>query len=148
VAIRPRALSENVEIEWTVPGEPVRGRADARKIRQLVINLLANAVKHSHEFGRVVVSLCDERDRYAIIVEDFGRGIAPRDRVRIFDSFARGKSDDGEGAGLGLSLVHRLCELHGGEIELDSEPGKGSRFTVRLPKQPRPALGRAPYVAA
>jgi signal transduction histidine kinase len=148
VAVRPRAITEEVTLEWTPPAAEVRVRGDARKLRQLVINLLANAIKHSREGERVVITLDATGDQYAIAVEDNGPGIAPRDRARIFESFARGKHDDGEGAGLGLSLVHRLCELHGGQIELESEPGKGARFTARLPVRPPPAVGRAPYVAA
>ncbi len=147
-AVKPRAMSENVTIEWNPPDEPVVARADARKLRQLVINLLSNAIKHSREHERVVVSLEQAGDRYAIAVEDFGPGIAPRDRARIFQTFARGPADDGEGAGLGLSLVHRLCELHGGDVELTSDVGRGARFTVTLPKRPSPELGRAPFVAA
>jgi signal transduction histidine kinase len=148
VAVRPRAITERVTIEWTPPDDEVRVRGDGRKLRQLVINLLANAIKHSREQGRVVITLDIRDDHYAISVDDHGPGIAARDRARIFESFARGKSDDGEGAGLGLSLVHRLCELHGGRIELESEPGQGARFTARLPFQPPPAVGRSPYVAA
>ena len=150
IAIRPRAMSEQVALEWTPPAEPVRGRADSRKLQQLVINLLANAVKLSREHSRVVLSLEETATTYEIAVQDFGPGIAPRDRERIFESFARARRghDDGDGAGLGLSLVHRLCELHGGHIELDTEVGQGARFTARLPKQPRPAAGRTPYIAA
>ena len=154
-AVKPRAHTEEIQLSCEIPVQPVTARADARKLRQLAINLLVNAIKFSPEGGRVVIRLRSTADGYEIEVEDSGPGIAERDRERIFESFTRADfqaapdSPGGEGVGLGLSLVQRLCSLHGGRIRLDSEPGRGTRFTVWLPeKSPESAVGREAYVSS
>lgn len=145
-AIRPRARSQNVDIDWEPPEAPLHARADPRRLRQLVINLVANAVSHSRERDRVILGAWQDSEHYAIIVEDFGPGIAPRDRERIFECFDRAGETSGDGAGIGLALVKRLAKLHGGEVFLDSELGRGTRVEARLPKRPRRAVAPGPYV--
>ena len=115
-------------------------------IRQIADNLISNALKFT-DSGSVSVALSLDGDALRFVIADTGRGIAPEERERIFEAFVRLGSARGiEGFGLGLSIVDRAVRLLGGEVELESEPGRGSRFTVRVPvsrtAQPaRPADG-------
>ena len=116
---------------------------DQVKVQQILNNLLSNAIKFTPEGGRIVVSVeRDGRDELVLKVADTGVGIAEEDQVAIFEKFRQGKSvltggdamtREYSGTGLGLSIVKELCKLLGGEITLQSELGKGSTFTVRLP---------------
>jgi PAS domain S-box-containing protein len=102
------------------------------KINQVVMNLISNAIDASKESGRVVVRTAAVDGTARIEVEDEGTGIPPEVRERIFDPFFTTKPL-GEGTGLGLSISYGIVNDHGGTIEVDSTPGKGSRFTVSLP---------------
>jgi signal transduction histidine kinase/ActR/RegA family two-component response regulator/HAMP domain-containing protein len=111
-------------------------RADEEKVGQVLLNLLANAIKFTPEGGRVTVEVRQEPDRLVICVADTGIGIAKEDHERIFEEFQQLSTVGGpqpRGTGLGLTLTRRLVELHGGEIWVDSGPGKGSRFYIGLP---------------
>jgi signal transduction histidine kinase len=139
--VRPTARKKRIALSTTWAS---RGRfaCDARRVRQILVNLLGNAIKFTGEGGRVELLVEDALDEDAIrfTVEDSGIGIAPHDLARLFQPFVQ---VDGrltrrhEGTGLGLALVRRLAELHGGRVEATSEPGKGSRFSVVLPVDPR-----------
>jgi signal transduction histidine kinase len=135
VMVRERASDEGVSVELTADPEidPVDG--DERRIRQVVFNLLANAVKFTPEGGAVDVSAARLNGEVRVSVSDTGPGVAPEDRDRIFDEFQQ--TDAGvalrEGTGLGLALSKRLVELHGGRIWVDSEIGAGSTFVFTLP---------------
>jgi signal transduction histidine kinase len=111
-------------------------KAHPHHMAQLWANLLSNAIKYTPPGGRVTVIL-EEKDGWAIgAVEDTGIGIAPEDHVRIFEEFYRtpqAKEIEPRGTGLGLPLVKRTVEGHGGTIEVESCLGQGSRFTFRLP---------------
>jgi signal transduction histidine kinase len=102
------------------------------KINQVVMNLVSNAIDASHENGRVVVRTAAADGRARIEVEDEGTGILPELRERIFDPFFTTKPV-GEGTGLGLSISYGIVNDHGGTIEVDSTPGKGTKFSVSLP---------------
>ena len=110
--------------------------ADRDQMTQLWTNLISNAIKYTPSGGNVRV-LLDEADGWAVgVVEDTGIGIAPEDQPHIFEEFYRtrqAKEMEPRGTGLGLPLVKRIVEGHGGEIRVESELGKGSRFTFRLP---------------
>ncbi|HEY0706442.1 MAG TPA: ATP-binding protein, partial [Polyangia bacterium] len=111
------------------------------KINQVVMNLISNAIDASKESGRVVVRTAAVDGCARIEVEDEGTGIPPEVRERIFDPFFTTKPV-GEGTGLGLSISYGIVNDHGGTIEVDSTPGKGTRFTVNLPvreKRPKEA---------
>src|SRR6185295_16714683 len=100
------------------------------------INLLDNAVKYSGD-GRVINVRLTRQDSYATIsVTDYGIGIAHDERQKVFEKFYRvstGLVHDVKGSGLGLSIVQHIVEAHHGKVTLESEPGKGSTFTIHLP---------------
>ena len=139
------ALAERKNIDLTSQfeeGMPLLSQ-DAGKLRQILNNLLSNAIKFTPEGGRVRVQagLCDEKT-VELVVEDTGIGIPLEEQETIFEKFRQGKTIPGQrevmtrqfgGTGLGLSIVKELSKLLGGEVLLDSEFGKGSSFTVRLP---------------
>jgi len=121
------------------PGAVVRG--DGEWLRRLLINLLDNALKFTHEGGRVSVRVAPAGDRVTIAVRDTGVGIASADRPHVFERFFRAdpsRSSSTEGTGLGLSLVQWIVERHGGSVGLESEVGSGTTFTVTLPGIPGP----------
>jgi signal transduction histidine kinase len=107
--------------------------ADEDRLRQIIINLLDNAIKYTPSSGKVLVYVQDKEKDVDIAVEDTGIGISSEDIDKIFDGFSPVKHEEG-GAGIGLSIVKDLVELHNGRISVLSEIGKGSQFTVTLPK--------------
>jgi len=134
--VRERAQSHGIKLELEVAPELDTVVADERKVKQVVVNLLANAVKFTPDGGRVTLRAAREDGQIRLAVHDTGIGIAPEDHERIFDEFQQASHQNEksrEGTGLGLSLSKRMVELHGGTITVDSAPGKGSTFTVALP---------------
>ena len=116
--------------------------ADAGKLKQMLLNLMSNAVKFTPEGGRVTIAVQRLAEAVEISVSDTGIGIAQSDREHLFEEFRQVDSDlarEHHGTGLGLALTKRFVELHGGEIKLASEVGMGSTFTLSLPLGPRPA---------
>jgi signal transduction histidine kinase len=111
---------------------------DERRIRQVVLNLLWNAVKFTPPGGSVDVGAARVNGEVRVSVADTGPGIAPDDQARIFEEFQQAAAgrEQREGTGLGLALSKRLVELHGGRIWVESEPGKGSTFLFTLPAPP------------
>ena len=129
----------NLTFTHACNGADVRG--DERRIKQILVNLLTNAVKFTREGGRVAleVSLDSERGTANFTVADSGIGIAPEDLEKLFKPFVQldsGLARRHEGTGLGLALVWRLSELHGGSVSVQSAVGEGTRFIVTLPMQP------------
>jgi signal transduction histidine kinase len=134
--VRERAQRGGVALRLEV--DPALGawRGDERKLKQVMLNLLSNAVKFTPRGGEVSVSAKLVDGSTQLAVRDTGVGIALEDRERIFEAFLQaGANADHkrEGTGLGLALVRRFVQLHGGSVGVDSEPGKGSTFTVTLP---------------
>jgi signal transduction histidine kinase len=132
----PLALERGLRLDLDLPENPVVLRTDANKVRQVLLNLIGNAVKYTRE-GEIRVEAEKADERLAIIrVRDTGVGIAPQHVQQIFEPFWQVDADqrarDG-GTGLGLSVVRRLVQLLGGEVSVQSELGKGSTFTVTLP---------------
>jgi signal transduction histidine kinase len=105
---------------------------DAHMIEQVIMNLILNAVQALPEGGQVTLRTRKQEDGWEIEVEDTGCGIPLEIRPHIFDPFFTTKGT-GEGTGLGLSVSLGIVQRHGGEMLVDSEEGKGTRFTVRLP---------------
>ena len=116
--------------------EPIAISGDSIRLRQLFLNLIDNAIKYTPEKGTVTIS-SERSGEWAVVrVKDTGIGISPEDRSKIFDRFYRvdkGRSRDMGGSGLGLSIAKWTAELHKGRIEVESEPGCGSTFSVFLP---------------
>jgi PAS domain S-box-containing protein len=130
----PQARSMTVEMR--IPVEPVRVSGDARRLQQVVWNLLANAVKFGREDGRVTISLTYGPSSAEIIVEDDGPGIDESFLPHVFDEFRQADPTPSRthgGLGLGLSIARNLVELHGGSITAANRSGGGAVFTVRLP---------------
>jgi signal transduction histidine kinase len=117
-----------------------RVRCAPQELKQVFLNLLVNAEQAVAEGGRIRVATSRGRDTVSVLVEDDGCGIAPEHRARVFDPFFTTKPV-GIGTGLGLGIAYRIVKGHGGEIRLDSEPGRGTRVRVRLPADD--AEGRA-----
>ncbi|UWN50396.1 Sensor-like histidine kinase senX3 [Alcanivorax sp. ALC70] len=117
--------------------EDVWVRGNNELLERLVVNLLTNAVKYSHESGTVDVRLFAAEDRVVCQVRDQGVGIPEAFQERLFERFSRASSSGGartRGAGLGLRFVKVVTERHGGDITVQSEPGEGSCFTLSLPR--------------
>jgi len=133
--LKVQAEEKGLACILTVRRRPhISGHPD--QMAQLWTNLISNAIKYTLPGGQIQVVL-DERDGWAMgTVQDTGIGIAPEDQSRIFEEFCRtpqARKLEPHGTGLGLSLVKRILDGHGGSIEVESTPGKGSRFAFRLP---------------
>jgi signal transduction histidine kinase len=136
--VKERAQRNGVEL--ALEADPALGafRADERKFKQIMLNLLSNAVKFTPSGGKVTVSARAAGGGLEVAVADTGVGIAPEDQSLVFEEFrqvGRDYTKKAEGTGLGLALVRKFVELHGGTIRLESEPGKGSTFTFNLPER-------------
>lgn len=134
--IEPLARQKHLGFSFRVPSEPIRMSSDIDKIRQILVNLAGNAVKFT-DHGEVVMDLERGDGVVRFVVRDTGIGIAPQDLARLFQPFAQvdtGLTRRHGGTGLGLYISRRLAELLGGRIEVKSELGKGSEFTLVLPE--------------
>lgn len=133
-------LTEHVHargMSITLRGEGSMVSADPMRLEQIFTNLIDNAVKHAGTSKEIVVEIEDAEDRSIVRVTDFGDGIAPEEQRRIFNRFYRvdrSRSQDVQGMGLGLAITKHLVLLHGGSVQVRSEIGTGSTFTVTLPK--------------
>ncbi|MCW5697044.1 MAG: PAS-domain containing protein [Bauldia sp.] len=135
--LRDRLTETGVRLESRV--DPAIGPmiADEKRLRQILYNLLANAIGFSSQGGRVVVSARRDQGDVVLMVQDEGAGIPDDFLGAVFNRFeARGEGGARSGPGLGLSIVKSFVELHGGTIAIDSAPGRGTRVTVRLPLRP------------
>jgi len=133
--IEPVASWKKIALAARVEGE-VRVAGDSRWLERVVVNLLDNAIKFTPEGGRVDLRVAANGAEALLEVRDTGAGVSPEALPHIFDRFYRAdpsRSKEVDGAGLGLSLVRWIVEAHHGGIEVTSEPGKGSLFTVHLP---------------
>jgi signal transduction histidine kinase len=140
------ALAERrgVTVALDLPTRPIRIRHDPPRIGQVVANLVGNAVKFTPRGGSVRVSVEPTPDGARIDVVDTGVGIDPSELPHIFDRFYRGSRANearGAGSGLGLAIVRSIVDIHGGTVTVESGAGSGSRFTVRLPQDPRNVEG-------
>ncbi len=142
ILVRERATRHGIGLDLSI--DPSLGAfvGDERKIKQVLVNLLSNAVKFTPEGGKVAVRATRLDGAVEISVSDTGIGIAPEDHVAIFEEFRQVGTDYArkrEGTGLGLALARRFAELHGGTLQVKSELGRGSTFTVTLPERRWPA---------
>lgn len=123
------------ELDVALPAEPVRVRGDRDQLNQVITNLLNNAYDALNGPGRVEVRLAAEPKWVHVTVRDNGVGIPPEVRGHLFEPFFTTKPE-GKGTGLGLAICHGIVQSHGGTIEVESELGKGSTFSVHLPRIP------------
>lgn len=140
---REKASKHGIELELVVDGV-TEWLLDGRKFKQILFNLLSNALKFTPDGGKVKVEAKKEGGMLAVAVHDTGIGIRPEDMPRLFKPFEQLDSSLARyypGTGLGLAMVKKLTELHGGTVSVESEPEKGSRFTIRFPMAFGPAAG-------
>lgn len=140
--IKPRAADKRIKISTFLPTDLPPIEADPGKLNQVLLNLLTNGIKYSHENGSVSVEARPADDMVEIWVNDTGIGIANEDQGRVFQRFTQIDSSATRsqgGTGLGLAIVKELVELHGGTIRLQSKLGKGSSFIFTLPISGRTA---------
>jgi signal transduction histidine kinase len=130
------------------PDDPVIVYGDPLRIEQVLSNLVSNAVKYSPGGGSIRVTTREDKDEITLCVSDPGVGIAEEDIADLFTPFLRRRSDIAPGAGLGLSVVHRIVAAHDGSIEVDSRHGIGSTFCVRLPAGRKPGTTASIVAAA
>ena len=123
-----QARSRSIDFSVDVRARPVIV-SDGDRVLQIVDNLLSNAFRATPDGGRIALQLGQTNGTVSVAVEDNGPGIAPDDRDRLFRPFVSGQG----GTGLGLTIARELSHALGGSIELDSEPGRGSRFELVLP---------------
>jgi signal transduction histidine kinase len=134
--IRERASRHGIKLDRMIDDRLGEFNADERKVKQVLVNLLSNAVKFTPEGGQIKVEAGLGDHAVIISVTDTGIGIAKQDQEAIFEEFRQASGSYAhkrEGTGLGLTLTRKFVEMHGGKIWVQSEPGKGSKFTFTLP---------------
>jgi signal transduction histidine kinase len=133
--LRERAMRQGVALEVEVDPRVGIIEADERMVKQVLFNLLTNALKFTPRGGHVDVTARSLGDDVVVRVHDDGVGIAPEDQARIFEEFQQvGTAHLQEGTGLGLAISRRFVELHGGSLQVESEPARGSTFSFTLPR--------------
>jgi signal transduction histidine kinase len=146
--VRGRADRQGVKLVTAIDPDLGECEADERKLKQILLNLLTNAVKFTAEGGTVALAASRAGESYQISIRDTGIGIAAEDLGKVFEEFRQVGNDaarKAEGTGLGLSLTRRLVELHGGAIRASSIPGEGSTFAFTFPvRVASPATASSP----
>ena len=131
VMVEPTAEERGVALEVETVNS-LLASGQERGVIQILVNLIGNAVRHSPDAGKVRLAFASTPGTASVIVSDEGPGIEPADQQRIFERFERADAKQG-GTGLGLAISRRLARSMGGDVTVDSEPGKGARFTLTLP---------------
>ena len=137
--VRERAQRRNITLRCTVGDQATTIHADERKVKQVLLNLLSNALKFTPEGGAIDIRASATEDQYEVTVTDTGVGIAKEDLEAVFEEFRQvgSASKKIEGTGLGLAISRKFIELHGGRIWATSQLGAGSTFAFTLPRRPR-----------
>ena len=151
VIVRPLLAKKGIALHLSIPDDLPRIYCDRTRIRQVILNLLSNAARFTDE-GSITVTMRVESQYVVISVRDTGPGISAEDVSRIFEPFQQGSFQqrrDQDGSGLGLSISKQFVELHGGKMWLQSEPGKGSTFSFRIPisSPAEPTMGAHRWIA-
>jgi two-component system phosphate regulon sensor histidine kinase PhoR len=134
--LKPQVEREKLTVVRELAADLPPVPADAARVRQVMLNLLHNAIKFTEPGGQITVSTRKEGDSVTTAVADNGRGIASDDLPHVFERFYKGdKARAGEGTGLGLAIAKHIIEAHGGHIRVESEEGRGSTFSFSLPLQ-------------
>jgi len=135
----PLAMKKEIELNYSINVENPIIVADSVKFKQILYNLLSNAIKFTDQGGSVTMGINTTDEIISVFVKDSGIGISPDDQNKLFNPFYQVDSSNAreyEGTGLGLALVKNFVEMHGGEIWVESEVGKGSTFTFTIPIDP------------
>jgi signal transduction histidine kinase len=149
LAVRDRVLRSHNQLDVRVAADVGSFAADEARVRQILYNLLSNAIGFSEPGGRIGLDCRREGSMIAFTVSDQGVGIPKEQQRAVLERFvSRTQGSKHRGAGLGLSIAKSLVELHGGEISLKSEPGQGTRVTVRFPQAGRRVATDAPVAHA
>ena len=138
-SVQPQAATKGVSVANDLPARLPPVNIDYSRVSQVLRNLLENAIAHTGDGGNIMLSASRQDDRVEVSVTDTGEGIPAEDLPNIFERFYRvdqSRTRATGGSGLGLTIAKRLVEAHGGQIEAQSEPGKGSRFSFTLPVSP------------
>jgi len=145
LGVREAAQRARLLLHIAVADDVTQFVADEARVRQILYNLLSNAVGFSKAGDTIQIGCWREQGMIVFSVEDQGVGIPKDEQWRVFERFeSRSQGSGHRGAGLGLSIVKSLVELHGGSVSLESEPGRGTRVTVRLPEKGRPGKAGEP----
>ena len=131
--LQVRAADRNVRIDRPAADDVMMAKGEFRRVLQILVNLIGNAVRYSPEGGMVWLRHERDGDTAVVIVADQGKGIAIEDQARIFEKFERVDPSEPGGSGLGLYISRRLARAMGGDIVVDSAPGQGARFVLTLP---------------
>jgi signal transduction histidine kinase len=134
-ALEPLATKKNLNLKVAVPDNVPGAYGDERKLTQVLLNLVGNAIKFTDQ-GEVAINVAAENGSLSIAIRDTGPGIAPADQARLFEEFQQADNSITKskgGTGLGLAISKRIIEMHGGQIILESSVGQGSTFRVALP---------------
>jgi signal transduction histidine kinase len=137
--VEPAAERRGVGVALTGPDGVVECHTDPQRIRQILINLLTNAVRHSPQDQAIRVELHATDDTLRFDVVDHGEGIAPEQQVVIFEAFERAGKHTERGTGLGLALSRKLARLLGGDLRVESQLGHGARFSLQVPRRMEPS---------
>ncbi len=137
--MQARASERNIQLRLELPDDLPPLWADPNRLKQVIINLVSNAIKYNYPNGQVIVRAAVQDDEFVIAVEDTGLGIPPDAMPHLFEKFYRVRAleDHAQGTGLGLAITRQIVEAHGGRIEVTSQVGQGSTFTVYLPREPK-----------
>lgn len=128
----PQAYSNSITIRQGLSSEPLVCKVDAGMLRQVVLNLFINAQQAMNSGGELMIRTSRQKENAVIQISDTGKGIAPDKLPDLFKPYCSFRPN---GTGLGLATVKRMVEAHNGSITVDSEPGKGTLFTIKLPLQ-------------
>ena len=135
---RTRPLPDGLELKLVL-ADPAVVLGDRDRLRQLLTNLVENAIRYTPPPGEIQVAVRRRGERAELVVSDTGIGIAPEHQARVFERFYRvdaARTRSLGGTGLGLAIVRQIAEAHGGSVRLESELGRGSAFTVEIPLAP------------
>jgi signal transduction histidine kinase len=132
-SLSPQLKARNLRLDLDQPGSCPPVTADPRRLDQVLLNLLSNAIRHSPPRGVIDVSLTTRDGGIRIEVRDHGPGISPEDRKLLFHRYRQIGPAASGGTGLGLAIARAIVEAHGGRIGVDSRPGRGAIFWFRLP---------------